>query len=228
VDGGEAKHARLRSSRLQSWQVVLAAGITAFASIVAAHLTTGKAAIAVQVPKTIVQLPAVPAKLPPQDYDGSSIGITSITLNQRSSTSRARAVFRGVLYGWSRLPQADAEIFILAEPPNLASIDDGQSYRFTSPAADISEDGSWVVRWTLPAPPFHVRWVAILAIFPNPVHNGKPDGTSGPPWRLASKPFVPSTHVACVAVRLAFGLCHPSDRRQFEAGKTTRKGGRKP
>src|ERR1700684_3019612 len=119
VDGGEAKHARLRPSRLQRWQVVLAAGITAFASIVAAHLTTGKSAIAVQLPKAAVQMPKaqqVPAELPPQDYDGSSIDITSITLNQRSSTSRASIVFRGILYGWSRFKQTDAGIYILSEP----------------------------------------------------------------------------------------------------------------
>jgi hypothetical protein len=207
---------------MHKWQTVLAAAITALASLAVAFISAGRGDVPENPPRS---RPAFVQATTSGHVPGTAVAITSIALRASPSRSRDQLVFRGTVHGWSSRWASFAGIFVIAERPkgNMAA---GGKW-LVSPAAKILHGRTWIVRWILSPPPASVKWVAVLMV--GPIGNGGPENNRTIDKMLlreagttivdgaVSKPYVASLGLSdCLskAADLALVFCHSSDRRR--------------
>jgi hypothetical protein len=179
--------ARAKNRRLERWQVLLAAAVTAVASVVVALLGLWGG--------------GGPSPSPSASSSASSsvsqtvIAITSLSEQPLPPPPGKRYVFAGIA---RNLPSGQSLIFVIGAENNKAS-----GPWLVSPYTAPSKDGRWTVHWDLPNPPAQVRWMAVVW-FDNSCPPGSHCGGNPYPELEGSGPHAP--HVVAVVTA-------PSSRR---------------
>lgn len=146
--------ARAKRTRLERWQVLLAAAVTAVASVVVAFLglwgDTGPS------PGPSSSNSGSPSPSPSVSSSGPQTVVAIISWSERPlpPPPGKRYEFMGIA---RNLPSGQSYIYVIAAKSNKAS---GQW--LASPPFVPAEDGRWKIRWDLPNPPAQARWTAVV------------------------------------------------------------------
>lgn len=145
---------RAKSRRIERWQVLLAAAVTAVGSIVVALLGFWQGGG--PSPSTSASSSGSPSPSPSASSAVSQtvIAITSWSERPLPPPPGRRYVFTGIA---RNLPSGQSLIFVIAAENNKAS---GQW--LVSPYTAPSNDGRWTVQWDLPNPPAQAQWMAVV------------------------------------------------------------------
>src|SRR5262245_55910741 len=144
--------ARAKRTRLERWQVLLAAAVTAVASVVVAVLGlwdgTGPS------PRPSASTSGSPSPSPSVSSSGPQtvVAITSWSERTLPPPPGKRYEFMGIA---RNMPSGQSFIYVIAAESNKTS---GQW--LASPPFALFEDGRWTIRWDLPHPPAQARWMA--------------------------------------------------------------------
>lgn len=168
---------RRRIANLQSWQVVLAAGVTVVGSLVGTLVTTYGASSssgegASEVPRAASQQTGSPAPPETAFATPSYLSIVSVSWLSVPPPPRERFVFNGTI-GVSDGSETGIgrtvydSIFVIARPAATA-ISSAQEW-MVSPPARLLGDGRWVIYWTMDRPPANVIWTAVYITSAQPV-----------------------------------------------------------
>jgi hypothetical protein len=143
--------ARQWGPRLERWQTLLAAGITAAVAILVAEigLTGGNGSDG-------------PTSTSLSKSTSLSLSVTSWTETPATPPPGKQYAFFGTVSG---LPEGWA-IFVVAEPPHPPDGDQALSTAkwLVSPRATVTDDEHWSVDWRIEEPPAQVRWTAVVHI----------------------------------------------------------------
>ena len=148
--------ARAKRKRLDRWQVLLAAAVTAVASVVVALLGlwdgTGPS------PRPSASSSGSPSPSPSVSSSGPQTVVAIISWSERPlpPPPGKRYEFTGIA---RNLPSGQSFIYVIAAESNKAS---GQW--LASPPFVPTEDGRWTIQWDLPNPPAQARWMAVVWI----------------------------------------------------------------
>ena len=134
--------ARAKRTRLERWQVLLAAAVTAVASVVVALLGLWDG--------------TEPSPRPSASSSGPQtvVAITSWSERPLPPPPGKRYEFMGIA---RNLPSGQPYIYVIAAESNKSS---GQW--LASPPFVPTKDGRWKIQWDLPNPPAQARWMAVV------------------------------------------------------------------
>jgi hypothetical protein len=146
--------ARAKRIRLERWQALLAAAVTAVASVVVALLglgdDTGPS------PRPSASSSGSPSPGPSLSGSGPPTVVAIISWSERPlpPPPGKRYEFTGIA---RNLPAGQSFIYVIAAEGSRAP-----GRWLASPPFVPTEDGRWAIQWDLPDPPAQARWMAVV------------------------------------------------------------------
>jgi len=153
-----------KRSRLERWQVLLAAAVTAFSAIAAALIASLGAAHNGSTRSDGVS-EGGGSNYAPVSVAPVSISITSISEEPLPPPPGEKYFFRGTIRNWWEW-EGQAQIFVIARSGGSVTSQLSTQRWLVSPPASVQTNGNWAVQWELHHPPTGALFTAAIVVLP--------------------------------------------------------------